>query len=85
MENAIDVDVKLTGDEGEDQIAFGQCECGEYGQIFRTGKCAHCYVEELERATGVRCSDLGHVSVGIGDKGKIVCDECGKELNSSND
>lgn len=32
----------------EETIAFGSCGCGAYGQLFRTGKCAHCYIAELE-------------------------------------
>jgi hypothetical protein len=31
-----------------EQISFGSCSCGQYGQLFRTGKCAHCYIAELE-------------------------------------
>jgi len=30
-------------------IAFGTCACGTAGQLFRTGKCAHCYIADLER------------------------------------
>ncbi len=31
-----------------EQIAFGTCACGATGQLFKTGKCAHCYIAELE-------------------------------------
>lgn len=31
-----------------DQIAFGTCNCGASGQLFKTGKCSHCYIAELE-------------------------------------
>lgn len=46
--------LKLTEDavqaqaEELEQISFGTCPCGHYGQLFRTGKCAHCYIAELE-------------------------------------
>lgn len=30
-------------------IAFGTCGCGTAGQLFRSGKCAHCYIADLER------------------------------------
>lgn len=29
-------------------IHFGSCACGQYGQLFLSGKCAHCYIAELE-------------------------------------
>ena len=30
-------------------IAYGTCACGVAAQLFRTGKCAHCYIADLER------------------------------------
>lgn len=33
-----------------ESIAFGTCACGTAGQLFRTGKCAHCYIADLESA-----------------------------------
>ena len=32
-----------------EQISYGTAECGHVGQIFETGKCAHCYISDLER------------------------------------
>jgi hypothetical protein len=46
--------LKLTEDavqaqaEDLEQISVGSCSCGHYGQLFRTGKCANCYIAELE-------------------------------------
>jgi hypothetical protein len=71
-------------------INFGTCNCGAAGQLFRTGKCAHCYIAELEAdalrladktmAIGeTKCTEQGHVWVGIGDEGKVVCEDCGTE------
>ena len=33
----------------ENTISYGVAECGHAGQIFRTGKCANCYIADLER------------------------------------
>lgn len=72
-----------------EQISYGVAECGHAGQIFKTGKCAHCYIAELEadvlrladRTLAIgqrpRCATEGHVWVGQGDEGAVVCDECG--------
>lgn len=32
----------------QETIHYGVAQCGHQGQIFRTGKCAHCYIAELE-------------------------------------
>lgn len=32
-----------------EQISCGTASCGHVGQIFPTGKCAHCYIADLER------------------------------------
>lgn len=42
------MNIETTRQVPQMQIAFGDCQCGEYGQLFRTGKCAHCYIAELE-------------------------------------
>jgi hypothetical protein len=33
-----------------EQITYGTCACGAAGQLFRSGKCAHCHIAELEAA-----------------------------------
>ena len=32
-----------------EQVSCGVAECGHAGQIFRTGKCANCYIADLEK------------------------------------
>lgn len=34
-------------------IYYGTCACGTAGQLFKTGKCAHCYIAELEHRLSV--------------------------------
>lgn len=33
----------------QETISYGTASCGHVGQIFRTGKCAHCYIADLEK------------------------------------
>lgn len=39
----------------KETIHYGTAECGHVGQIFRTGKCAHCYIAELEAKYAAEC------------------------------
>lgn len=40
-------------------VAFGTCACGTAAQLFKTGKCAHCYIAELEALLGAANNALG--------------------------
>lgn len=43
-----------------EQISYGTASCGHTGQIFKTGKCAHCYIAELESdVKRLLCIDSG--------------------------
>lgn len=34
-----------------DTVGYGTCACGQAGQLFETGKCAHCTIAELKEET----------------------------------
>jgi DNA repair exonuclease SbcCD ATPase subunit len=49
-----------------EQIAAGTCACGAFGQLFRTGKCAHCYIDELESRSSERANALEELDRRVG-------------------
>lgn len=41
-----------------ESVSFGTASCGHVGQIFKTGKCAHCYIADLERLVDDRIARI---------------------------